>query len=152
MSEANLARERDYLKAVIDGLRAQLQSFPTPTQFPLPAPPAAVGSKRKLATPAHSIASESSSAAASSSGVPQSNANQNRVQNAKALVESLTPLLGTQIATLPRDECRAYLAAMGPGLQGGNTDELRASLARVFRVNRFSSWKKGDPVNLSGSR
>ena len=132
--EANLAYERDYLNAVLSSMRMT-------THCPMPAQS---GSKRKLETSADSAVLASSSSAASSSGV-----NQNRSQNAKAIVDSFTPLLLTQIATLPRDECRAYLSAMGPGLQGGSTAELRASLAGVFRANGLSPWKKGDPVNLS---
>ena len=132
--EANLAYERDYLNAVLSSMRMT-------THFPMPAQS---GSKRKLEASADSAVLASSSSAASSSGV-----NQNRSQNAKAIVDSFTPLLLTQIATLPRDECRAYLSAMGPGLQGGSTAELRASLPGVFRANGLSSWKKGDPVNLS---
>ena len=65
------------------------------------------------------------------------------------IVDSLAPLLFTSIATLPRDECRAYLAAMGPNLQGGNTGELRARLERIFTANSLASWKKGDPVSTA---
>ena len=150
---AALVTERDALKRMVRQLvtaasavattQPQLETLHAATQLqPLvqTAPAAVLGSKRKLDV-------SNSTDGAASSQIP--NPNQVRAQNARQLVDSLATLLFTSIATLPRDECRAYLAAMGPNLQGGNTGELRARLERIFTANSLASWKKGDPVSTA---
>ena len=140
--EAALVRERDALKEMVRQLvtaagattQPHLETLHAATQ---PQPHVPVGSKRKL---------DFSADASSQSGTTL---NQIRAQTARQLVDSFAPLLFTSIATLPRDECRAYLGAMGPNLQGGNTSELRERLERIFTANGLQSWKKGDPVSIA---